>query len=104
MPSKATITRRRWRLYLLQDGICFYCKQPMTLHPGSPSIPTRVTVDHLVPLSQGGRRGYTNEVAACHGCNSKRGTRDWIAFYTEKAEERGEVVVAAPERPGLRDS
>ena len=33
------------------------------------------TVDHVVPRSQGGITSWTNVVAACHGCNRKKGGR-----------------------------
>lgn len=89
MSSKGSIALRRWRLYAYQDGLCFYCRQPMTLHHGRHHHALkRVTVDHLVPLSKGGRYGYVNEVAACYSCNHERGDRDWKAFFIEKAHVR----------------
>ncbi len=33
------------------------------------------TVDHIVPLSKGGRNTWTNTVAACHTCNSRKANR-----------------------------
>ncbi len=33
------------------------------------------TVDHIVPISRGGRNTWKNTVAACHGCNSRKANR-----------------------------
>lgn len=33
------------------------------------------TVDHILPISRGGRNTWTNTVAACHGCNAKKANR-----------------------------
>jgi 5-methylcytosine-specific restriction endonuclease McrA len=30
------------------------------------------TVDHIVPISRGGRNTWTNTVAACHSCNARK--------------------------------
>ncbi len=30
------------------------------------------TVDHILPISRGGRNTWTNTVAACHGCNARK--------------------------------
>ena len=35
----------------------------------------KLTVDHLIPVSQGGGHGLENLRALCHGCNSRRGNR-----------------------------
>jgi len=81
---------RRHRLYLEQDGICFYCRRPMTFHKRHRDDPSgqRVTLEHLTPLSQGGRYGLHNEVAACALCNNRRGTMCWLTFYCLAEQER----------------
>jgi HNH endonuclease len=33
------------------------------------------TIDHITPRSRGGRNGWLNTVAACHGCNQRKGDR-----------------------------
>lgn len=33
------------------------------------------TVDHILPISRGGRNTWTNTVAACHGCNARKANR-----------------------------
>jgi 5-methylcytosine-specific restriction endonuclease McrA len=44
-------------------GACGYC--------GGPAM----TVDHVLPRSRGGRNTWLNTVAACGGCNQRKGDR-----------------------------
>jgi hypothetical protein len=46
-----------------------------------PRSPLEVTLEHLIPFAEGGRRGFHNEVAACNRCNGLRGTTPWLLFY-----------------------
>jgi len=49
---------------LVRDGRrCGYCRGPAS------------TVDHVLPRSRGGRNTWTNTVAACEGCNQRKGDR-----------------------------
>ena len=41
---------------------CFYCKRK----------PKRLEMDHVIPLSQGGRHSKENIVSACRTCNAKK--------------------------------
>ena len=49
---------------LIRDGRrCGYCGGAAT------------TIDHIVPRSRGGRNSWLNTVAACGGCNQRKGDR-----------------------------
>ncbi len=49
---------------LVRDGRrCAYCGGAAT------------TIDHVLPRSRGGRDSWTNTVAACSGCNQRKGDR-----------------------------
>ena len=51
-----------------RDGyMCMYCGE------GSPE--SQLTRDHVIPLSRGGRDKWQNVVAACRGCNTRKGGR-----------------------------
>ncbi|MEV4352534.1 HNH endonuclease [Actinoplanes sp. NPDC049596] len=49
---------------LTRDGRrCAYCGRPAS------------TIDHVLPRSRGGLNTWTNTVAACGGCNQRKGDR-----------------------------
>ncbi len=45
-------------------GVCYYC--------GRKVGPDQLTMDHIVPLSRGGRSVKANIVACCKDCNTKK--------------------------------
>jgi CRISPR/Cas system Type II protein with McrA/HNH and RuvC-like nuclease domain len=51
---------------------CFKCKDKKDL-----------TIDHHYPLSQGFGLSISNAVPLCRKCNSKKGIKDPVDFYTE---------------------
>jgi 5-methylcytosine-specific restriction enzyme A len=53
-----------WWMRKIQPGICYYCNSQVGR--------TRLTMDHVVPLSRGGRSTKGNIVAACKECNNKK--------------------------------
>jgi len=59
-----------------RDGYeCIWCRR--TIEVGL----NRATTDHLVPRVKGGPSWIENEVAACRGCNKRRGhisPTEWI--------------------------
>lgn len=58
--------RRRKRVLLAKHaGKCFWCKTELTYETA--------TLDHLEPMSKGGRDRMTNLVIACEPCNRARG-------------------------------
>lgn len=65
-------TKRRVRLsrknVLLRDGhTCQYCRQTFSKH--------QMNLDHVQPRSRGGQTRWTNIVASCIPCNTKKGDR-----------------------------
>jgi hypothetical protein len=54
----------------------------------------RATVDHLIPLSRGGRDDMLNAVLACQGCNGERGAPE--TSPTEAAAEWAAAHAAPP--------
>ncbi|WP_414463376.1 HNH endonuclease [Hyphomicrobium sp. DY-1] len=87
---------RRAQLFQEQEGLCFYCREPMMPKPFlRPIAPRALTLEHLTPLSEGGSRRFPNEVAACNHCNNQRGTTSWLLFYCLKELERDESGSAA---------
>src|SRR5262245_11178448 len=69
---------------LLRDReTCQYCGA----QPGR----ARLTIDHVVPRSQGGTTAWENVVAACVACNHRKGSRT--------PEQAGMRLAAPPRRP-----
>lgn len=56
----------RMNLFIRDDFSCQYC--------GSKLPPRDLTFDHVVPRASGGRTSWENIVAACVGCNSRKGS------------------------------
>lgn len=64
---------KRLAIYLRDGLACCYCGEGV--EDGA-----KLTLDHLLPHSQGGSNREHNLVTACHRCNSSRGARDWRTF------------------------
>lgn len=47
--------------------ICQYCGNKFQYH--------ELTMDHVIPKSRGGEKSWTNIVACCKRCNSKKGNK-----------------------------
>jgi len=57
------------------DGLCHYC--------GEQFHPRDLTMDHVIPLSRGGRSDRNNIVPACKECNNKKKylhTTEWDEY------------------------
>jgi 5-methylcytosine-specific restriction endonuclease McrA len=69
---------------LTRDGFrCQYC--------GVKQLARDLTLDHVVPRSQGGAATWTNIVAACRACNGKKANRT--------PEQAGMKLLSRPVRP-----
>jgi len=63
--SKARELRKsRWWQQKTSTGTCWYCGQKV----GFPNL----TMDHVVPLTRGGRSTKDNLVPCCKECNNKK--------------------------------
>ena len=64
-PEKNTLTSVDWEEIMgMYKHRCYYCKRKRKL-----------TVDHVIPISQGGANTKQNVVPACLSCNSSKGPR-----------------------------
>jgi len=53
-----------WWMRKIQKGACHYCLRQVGM--------TNLTMDHVVPLSRGGKSRKGNIVPACKACNNKK--------------------------------
>jgi len=58
------LRKSRWWQNRVARGECYYCGQVFP--------PKELTLDHIVPLSRGGRSTRGNCVPACKTCNSRK--------------------------------
>lgn len=54
----------QWWKRRLAKGVCHYC--------GSRTPPKELTMDHIVPITRGGRSTKGNVVPCCKDCNNKK--------------------------------
>lgn len=54
----------QWWKRKRSTGICYYC--------GRTFKPSELTMDHLIPLTRGGKSVQANLVPACKECNNKK--------------------------------
>lgn len=66
IPSRQVSFTRR-NLYKRYGNQCAYCSDRFG--------ETELTIDHVIPSSQGGRTGWDNCVLACYDCNQKKGAK-----------------------------
>ncbi len=73
----------RKNVFHRDENTCQYC--------GEVRPRAELTVDHIIPRSKGGRNTFTNIVAACKKCNSKKGDKT--------PEEAGMPLIKSPGTP-----
>jgi len=80
-PGRYIPLATRERIMSLHEHLCFYCGL------------SAVTIDHVIPWSQGGTHHPMNLVACCQGCNSIAGERlfrditDKINYVLDRREQ-----------------
>ncbi len=65
VPRRVSIPLTRRSLFSRDSYACQYCGT--TSH--------KLTVDHVIPQSRGGKTEWTNVVAACESCNRRKGNK-----------------------------
>lgn len=63
------LRQSRWWQSRIANATCYYCNSALAKNA--------VTMDHVVPLAQGGRSTQGNVVTACKSCNNQK--RDMTA-------------------------
>ena len=84
--EKASRLRRtHWWNNKIQKGICYYCNSEVERD--------QLTMDHVVPLSRGGKSRKGNIVAACKQCNNKKRfllPLEWEEYLRTLSERKAE--------------
>ena len=83
---KAAVAWSRRNLFSRDGWICGYC--------GIQSF-SGMTIDHILPVSRGGKTTWENTITSCKSCNDKKGNR--------LPEEAGLTLRMKPKRPNIKD-
>jgi 5-methylcytosine-specific restriction endonuclease McrA len=73
------LRKTRWWQQKTAPGVCYYCSSRVAYQ--------QLTMDHLVPLSRGGRSTKDNLVPSCKECNNKKKTMlpvEWEDYLNRK--------------------
>jgi 5-methylcytosine-specific restriction protein A len=76
-----SLRRTHWWNNRIQSGICYYCHREVGRE--------QLTMDHIVPLSRGGKSKKGNLVPACKECNNKKKTMlpvEWEEYLESLAK------------------
>jgi len=64
-----------------RDGeACRYCRVPTIVDPEPSQRFLERTLDHIVPLSKGGKDELSNVCVCCRSCNARKGARPVQAY------------------------
>lgn len=82
------LRRSQWWKRRLSCGRCYYCQRLVA--------PGKLTMDHVVPMSRGGRSVKNNVVPACKYCNSMKKQllpMEWDAHLARMASGRDDYGI-----------
>lgn len=65
-PKNRVRFNRKW-VFLRDNYTCQYCSKDLTVR--------ECTIDHVVPVSKGGKTVWHNVVTACYDCNNSKGNK-----------------------------
>ncbi len=60
----AELRKSQWWKNQKGKGVCHYCKERFA--------PQELTMDHIVPISRGGKSRKNNVVPSCKACNNEK--------------------------------
>lgn len=72
------LRKSQWWKRRCAKGVCYYCERPVS--------PKKLTMDHIVPMSRGGRSTKGNVVPACKECNTNKKhllPMEWEAYLNK---------------------
>jgi 5-methylcytosine-specific restriction endonuclease McrA len=76
------LRQSQWWKRKCSKGQCSYCDQKVS--------PKKLTMDHIVPISLGGRTTRNNVTPACKECNTKKKTLlpfEWQKYVNKRLQD-----------------
>lgn len=97
---RRSVRLTRQNIYLRDKNMCQYC--------GITFSRSELNLDHVVPISQGGKTTWENVVCSCLRCNHKKGGRTpaqaGIKLLTRPAEPAHSIFMHVSPKPQLLDA
>jgi 5-methylcytosine-specific restriction endonuclease McrA len=81
--KKQIVRFSRANIFLRDNYVCQYCNGKFNK--------SHLTLDHVIPIVQGGRKCWENIVTACKPCNQRKGGRT--------PQQAGMMLVRKPKQP-----
>lgn len=81
--SKRWSTKKILAIFRKSNGICWYCGK---------DIHTDLTIDHIVPISDGGSDDLSNLVPCCKSCNSAKRNKTLEEYRRYQQKKFGMVL------------
>jgi len=82
------LRRSRWWQRKTSSGICYYCGKKVGIRA--------LTMDHIIPLSRGGRSTRDNLVPCCKSCNTRKKSAlpvEWEKYMEELSKRSSETTL-----------
>lgn len=70
------LRQSQWWRQQVGQGICYLCKEKFK--------PGELTMEHLIPISRGGKSNKKNCVPCCKECNTKKGYKIGVELTLEE--------------------
>lgn len=81
------LRKSRWWKNRVALGVCHWC--------GNRFSPDDLTMDHIVPVTRGGKASRNNVVPACKECNSRKKyllPMEWEEYLNKARQPDGDAV------------
>lgn len=91
------LKKSRWWQNLIQKTNCYYCQIELDR--------TTATMDHIVPISRGGKSTKGNLVACCQSCNEQKRSLtpvEWQDYLTGKLQGSNSSDTAEAHKPKMQ--
>ena len=82
------LRQSQWWKQELGKGNCYHCSEKFK--------PSLLTMDHLIPISRGGKSDKKNCVPSCKDCNTKKGHRTRAEMVMEEYAQKTPSTESSP--------
>jgi 5-methylcytosine-specific restriction endonuclease McrA len=81
--NSSIINYKYFRKKMIQIKCCTYCNKELSYNKSEYNKQNYATIDHVIPLINGGTNELNNLVFCCRSCNVKKGRRGVDYFESE---------------------